>query len=75
MYNTFEGDIFCFLALKPQNLGDLIALKSNPGKVLIFKFKVFNTSIFRANFFSTFQPAFTCSKLTKETLEQGVTYV
>ena len=23
----------------------------------------------------TFQPAFTCSKLTKETLEQGVKYV
>ena len=43
MYNTLEGDIFHLSALKPENLGDLIALKRNSWKLLIFKFKVFNT--------------------------------
>ena len=32
IYNTFEGNIFRGSALKPQNLVDLIALKSNLGK-------------------------------------------
>ena len=29
IYNTFDGDIFCWSTLKPQNLVDLIALKSS----------------------------------------------
>ena len=40
-YNTFEGDIFRGSARKPQNLEDLIALKSNLRKYQ-FIAQVFN---------------------------------
>ena len=51
IYSTFEGDISCRSALKPQNLGDLISLKWNFWEVSIFNFKVFSISIFNAKLF------------------------
>ena len=39
IYKTFEQNIFLGSAFKPQNLGDLIALKSNVGKYQFLSLK------------------------------------
>ena len=54
--------------------------KFNPLLLLVNCFKVFSSSLFlvfslEQLFYRTSQPAFTCSKLTIEILEQGVKYV
>ena len=50
IYNTFEGDIFCRSALKPQNLEDLIALKSNLGNHQFSSLKFSIAQCFNAKF-------------------------
>ena len=48
MHKTLGGVIFQLSALKPENLGDLIALKQNFRKLLVVKFKVFSALSFNA---------------------------
>ena len=57
-----------FVDLEPAVVGELLAWYQKVGNFL----KTFSCSFF---FLVAPQPAIACSKLTKETLEQGVKYV
>ena len=61
-----------------QNIGKTLFQKNLstdvPKKIEQIPFKCVQGSTFKVNEHAT-QPAFTCSKLTMETLEQGVKYI
>ena len=58
-----------------QNIKQTLLNKQDPAIQYTIEYKIGNKCLNFWNINVTTQPAFTCSKLTIETLEQGVKYV